>query len=417
MASRRRRRLTAYGGVGLLLLLLVVWLSIGGAPSRGGSREKPSSGSEAVDPTAARPSLPARPPTARPQSSEELARTAPPGVLEVPMPIRLLNERSPYPPWCQPLTEGSDPSKTVAEDNPVDAKTGIHVVMGPRQFVVHPPDPMVIDVKVLNRLGAPLPITNAVARFRPDRTTVESGPWFEAPLVDDGTGADRGSGDLAYTAALVPSEEQQTAFFKGGEHVFVEVAFEAPNGLGLMRYALTMTYSREPNATLDGKNSDQVTNGNLVVSVGVHATQAGTYRVIGSLYSGDGQRAIAFASASAAVAEGDGSIPLSFFGKVIHDSGIDGPYELRYMMLFERVKEGEEIAGDTVDDAYTTAAYSAKSFPDTAWVPPPDDTEVVDMNSPSQQGKPPPLFTDDQRPANHGTPNPPVTIGKGPPSK
>jgi hypothetical protein len=338
-------------------------------------------------------------------------------VLEVPMPIRLLNERSPYPPWCQPLTEGTDPSRTVAEDNPVDAKSGIHVVMGPRKFVVHPPDPMIIDVKVLNRLGAPLPITNAVARFRPDRTTVESGPWFEAPLVDDGTGADLGAGDYAYTAAFLPSDEQKTALFKGGEHVFVEVAFEAPNNLGLMRYALVMTYSREPDATLNGKNSDQVTGGNLVVSVGVTASQAGTYRVIGSLYSGDGQRAIAFASASAVVSHGDGSIPLSFFGKVIHDSAIDGPYELRYMMLFERVQEGQEIAGDTVDDAYTTAAYSAKSFPDTAWVPPPDDTEVVDMNSPSQQGKPGPLFSDDQRPPSHGAANPPVTIGKGPPTK
>ena len=335
----------------------------------------------------------------------------------MPMPIRLLNERSPFPPWCQPLTEGTDPSRTVAEDNPVDAKTGIHVVMGPRKYVVHPPDPMIIDVKVLNRLGAPLPITNAVARFRPDGTTVESGPWFEAPLVDDGTGADFAAGDSAYAAALVPSDEQRAALFKGGEHVFVEVAFEAPNGLGLMRYALTMIYSREPNATLSGKDSDQVVGGNLVVSVGVTATQAGTYRVIGSLYSGDGQRAIAFASASAPVSAGDGSIPLSFFGKVIHDSGIDGPYELRYMMLFERVQEGQEIAGDTVDDAYTTAAYSAKSFPDAAWVPPTDDTEVVDMNSPSQQGKPGPLFSDDQRPPNHAAVNPPVTIGKGPPTK
>jgi hypothetical protein len=403
-------------GAAALLLLLLVWLSIGSAPSRGGSRERPSSAGDTAQPAAARPSQPARP-AAPPLSSAELARGAPPAVLEVPMPIRLLNERSPYPPWCQPLTEGTDPSRTVPEDNPVDAKTGIHVVMGPRKFVVHPPDPMIIDVKVLNRLGAPLPITNAVARFRPDGTTVESGPWFEAPLVDDGTGADFGAGDLAYAAALLPSDDQKTALFKGGEHVFVEVAFDAPNGLGLMRYALTLTYSREPNATLNGKDSDQVTNGNLVVSVGVTATQPGTYRVIGSLYSGDGQRAIAFASASATVSVGDGSIPLSFFGKAIHDSGIDGPYELRYMMLFERVEEGREIAGDTVDDAYTTAAYRAKSFPDTAWVPPIDESEVVDMNSPSQQGKPGPLFTDDQRPPNHGAANPPVTLGRGPPGK
>jgi len=332
-----------------------------------------------------------------------------------PDPIRLTNEAPPYPPWCQPIAEGSDPAHTVKDDNPIDAKAGLHVLMGPRQFVVHPPDPIVIDLTVLNSLGAKLPITNGVARFRPDGTTITSGPWFEVPFVDDGTGADLGAGDHDYTAAFLPSDDQKAILFKAGEHVMGEVAFEAPDNHGLMRYPLVVEYSREPSAKINGKYSDAPANGGLVINVGVTAEQAGNYRVIGSLYAGDGQRSIAFATARATLGTGDGDIPLAFFGKVLRDSGIDGPYELRYLMLFEQVSEGTEIPGDTVDNAYTTAAYSASSFSADSYQAPP--IEVVDMNSPSQQDKPPPLFKDDPGVANHGVPDPPRTIGRGPPTK
>ncbi|HEY8038925.1 MAG TPA: hypothetical protein VIF15_03995 [Polyangiaceae bacterium] len=403
-APRRRRQLALLSAVGVLLLLLLLWR--GRSPDRGTPPEPEPGQTPSVE--TQRLSPPAGSAThgaPRPLDSAALAQGAPPGIREMPPPLP--DEPFPYPPWSQPLTEGSDPATTVAEDNPVDAKSGLHVVLGPRRQVVHPPDAIVIDMKVLNRLGAAVAVGDPVVRFRPDRTTVESGPWFEVPFTDDGS--------HAYVATFFPSSEQQAALFKGGEHVFVEVKLEAPDGLGLRRYPLIVMYSRQPHAKIAGKYSDTVAGGNLVVSVGVTATQPGKYRLIGSLYAGDGQRAIAFATATTSVEQGDGTVALTFFGKVLHDSGIDGPYDLRYLMLFEQVQEGEEIPGETVDNAYTTAAYRATSFSAAAYQPPPPDYPVVDMNSPSQQGKPPPMFP--ERPAPGPVEHPPVTIGKGPPTK
>lgn len=414
--SRRRRPFALLSAV--LFAGVLVWLALEG---RSKKVEEPSAaqaeatGGSSAPATSVRAADTTR--TPKPTSSVALAENAPPSTLAVPNPIRLMNEPSPYPPWCQPLGEGTDPAAGVKEDNPLDTKTGLHVVMGPRRFIVHPPDPMVIDVTVLNQLGAQMPIANGVARFRADGTTAASGPWFEVPLVDDGTGADVAAGDRAYTASFFPSEDQKAALFKGGEHVMVEVAFEAPKNDGMMRYPLVMTYSREPDATINGKYSDAPSAGGLVISVGVTATQPGTYRVMGSLYSGDGQHAIAIANARATLSQGDGAIPLAFFGKALHDSGIDGPYDLRFLMLYQQLSEGTEIAGDTVDNAYTTSAYRASSFSSDSYEAPPSDEPVVDMNSPSQQGKPPPLFQDDPHTVNHSTSNPPVTIGRGPPTK
>jgi hypothetical protein len=76
---------------------------------------------------------------------------------------------------------------------------------------------------------------------------------------------------------------------------------------------------------------------------------------------------------------------------------------------------GTEIAGETVDPAYTTGPYKASSFSSDAYAAP--ELPVVDINSPSQQGKPPPLFGDDSKIANHAVDNPPVTAGRGPPTK
>jgi hypothetical protein len=311
------------------------------------------------------------------------------------VPPALPSARFPYPPGSQPLTEGVDPATQPMESEPVDAEKGIRCSFGPRVAIVHPPDPLVVDLFVQNRLGANLPVTAAGVRFRTENGDPEKGPWVSAALVDDGTGLDLAANDRKYTATLQPTDEQNELLLHGGGvHLFVEVAFEAPQGLGKRRYMTTMQYSREPDAQLSGTYTDALQNGSLVITAGVTATVAGQYRVVGTLYGGS--NAIAFASQSTRLEVGDGTVPLLFFGKILHDRGIDGPYELRYAMLFER--EGpDEVAGDTVDPAYTTHAYSAKSFSDAPYAEPAPTFDAVDMNSPSQQGKPPPLYSDNDR--------------------
>lgn len=305
------------------------------------------------------------------------------------------SSRWPYPPGSQPLVEGVDPATQMKEDDTVDAKSGVSCIFGPRVAVVHPPDPLVIDLEVVSRLGAALPIERGVARFRAGRTHPDDGPWWTVPFVDDGSGRDVAASDLRYTATFAPDPAQQAALLDGGIHVFVDVGFDGPDGLGSRRYATTMEYARRPGAALDGKYTESIEDGSLVVAVGVSASTPGEYRVVASLYGGG--RAIAFAQKSAWLDAGEGAIPLLFFGKILHDRGVDGPYELRFVMLFERAG-ADDIPGDTVDPAYTTGPYRASSFSDAPYVTPAPTFEVVDRDSPSQRDRPPPLHADGERP-------------------
>jgi hypothetical protein len=300
----------------------------------------------------------------------------------------------PYPPGSQPLTEGVNPATQPREDDPVDAEKGIHCIFGPRVAIVHPPDPLVIDLEVQNRLGADLPIGDAVARFRTEGADPKTGPWFSDQFVDDGSGRDLAAGDSKYTVTFLPTADQNAVLLHAGVHLYVEVAFEAPQNLGPRRYVTTMQYGREPDASLNGKYTESVEGGSFVISAGVTAKAAGEYRVVGSLYGGE--TAIAFAQKSMHLDMGEGAIPLLFFGKILHDRGIDGPYQLRFAMLFQHAGP-DQIAGDTVDPAYTTQPYRASSFSDAPYVPPAPTFEVVDQNSPSQQGRPPPLFSETDR--------------------
>src|SRR5205807_2097310 len=93
-----------------------------------------------------------------------------------------------------------------------------------------------------------------------------------------------------------PSDSERAAFFKGGSHVFFEVSFDAPNGLGRRTYGAVMMYSPLPNAEINGKYTEEVIKGSLVIGVGLKIKKAGEYRLIGSLYGPGGDAAIAFAS-------------------------------------------------------------------------------------------------------------------------
>lgn len=392
----RARRTLSWRLVVALLALGVAGALLGlcGRPSkvRGNAALADTPGDEGSSITGGGP-LPASHPGPRPAPLSS-AGAAPSDSASRAALLNLPPGRSPYPPGSQPLTEGTDPATQPKGEAPISPGDGITCLYGPRIAVVHPPDPLVIDLEVKNRLGARMPITNAVARFRPDRSDPHA-PWFESPLVDDGTDKDFVAGDFQYTATYLPTDEQKAALFKGGSHVFVEVRFEAPKGLGPRVFPAVMEYSRLPNATLTGRYTDAVVDGSLVITADVNATQAGQYRLIGSLYAAGTDTAIAVASKQVQLDTGDGSIPLLYFGKILYDRGINGPYELRYEMLFEEIVGEESIPGVTVDHAYTTRRYSARDFSAASYAEPAPTFENVDRFSASEQGKPGPLLGDD----------------------
>jgi hypothetical protein len=153
-------------------------------------------------------------------------------------------------------------------------------------------------------------------------------------------------------------------------------------------------YTPRPHATIDRTFAERVDAGSLVVDVGLDVTERGRYKVIASLYAADRTSAICFAQEVRELERGKQSVPLSFFGKILRDRALDGPYVLRYAMVFEEFPErGTYWPGETVDDAYTTKPYRATDFSPALYEPPPSTEPHVTAESPSQQDKPPPLFT------------------------
>jgi hypothetical protein len=370
---RRPVRLLAIGAL-VAALLLAWWVrrDRDDAPAPDAARQRA--------PTAAPLMMPA-PPAPRGQAVAPVAAGT----------LPLDRAPSPYPPNSQPLTEGTDPAMSAAEDVPVDAATGVHAVIAVRRDVVHPPDPIVVDLAVLDRAGKRLAIRDARAYLRDERATAATGTGVRAPFVDDGSGADRAAGDLAYTATIAPSPQEQHTLARF--RAFVEVAFDVPN-LGARRYTTWVTYTPRPHAALDRTFAERVEGGSLIVDVGLAVAERGRYKVIASLYAADRATAIAFAQDARPLDAGRRSIPLVFFGKILHDRGVDGPYVLRYAMVFEEFPErGSYWPGDTVDDAFTTAAYRASDFSPASYVAPPLADPQVTADSPSQLDKPPPLFT------------------------
>jgi hypothetical protein len=405
-SPRRRSGALLIAAIAIVMIALVWWLARDrDAPktvAQGGDRDQAAGAREpqfgGVSPRAAQGAAPF-------DLADERARPSVPP----PQPEKAF----PYPPGSQPLTEGVDPAAGVGEESTVDAETGLRVVFGARRDVVHPPDPIVVDLQVLSAKNKRVDIGAPYARFRSERMP-PSGPGFDAPFTDDGRGADRASGDLAYTATYRPSATEQAALL--GFRVFIEVGFEAPNGLGPRKYVTSVQYTLKPNAELTGQYSDALQGGSLVVSCGVQVNEAGQYKVIASLYAGDGETAIAFAQNSQPLSTGEQQLPLTFFGKILHDRGVDGPYVMRYVMLFQEFpNQGTYWPGVTVDHAYTTRPYRAKDFSPESFTPPPPSFPIVNAESPSQQGKPPALFDSTRRlptpPPGAAPPAPPPSSG------
>ena len=363
--SRNVRLLIAAAAIALLV---IAWFLL-----RGGDR---ASATAVATQTAQR--KPETPATARP---DLVVPPAPPPHSDEAVMPPVAATGSPYPPNSQPLTEGSDPETSVPEDNTVDAESGIHVVFGARKDVVHPPDPIVLDLEVLDKASHRLPITHARADFRGERDTAAEGTGAHVAFVDDGK--------HAYTATFAPTTAEQKQIMRF--RTFVEVVFDAPFRLGERHYTTWVQYTPRPNAELDGEWSDAIVDGSLVVLAGVAVAQPGRYKVIASLYSGE--VAIAFSQNAQVLETGRRSIPLLFFGKILRDRELDGPYTIRFAMLFEELPDqGIYWPGTTVDHAYTTRAYRATELSPAAYVEPPRTEPEVTAQSPSQQGKPPPVF-------------------------
>ena len=117
-------------------------------------------------------------------------------------------------------------------------------------------------------------------------------------------------------------------------------------------------------ARFTGQFSDDATNGDLAIEVGVNVETEGTYRIEGNLFDRDDQP-VAWAQAETDLAPGEHDVALVFYGLAFHDAGAVAPFTLREIRGY-RMRRGDSPHREdipTYDGEYETSArYSLANF-------------------------------------------------------
>src|SRR6185295_18295913 len=129
------------------------------------------------------------------------------------------------------------------------------------------------------------------------------------------------------------------------------------------RMAATSFLYSAPWAELTGRFRDGIVGGSLVVEAEVAVARAGRFHLEASLYSRDASHALAWAQAAETLEPGARWIALPFYGLVLREAGVDGPYLLRYAAL-STTGQVPNAKNRVLENAYVTAAYRVASFSD-----------------------------------------------------
>ncbi|MBW2663014.1 MAG: hypothetical protein JRD93_13715 [Deltaproteobacteria bacterium] len=106
-----------------------------------------------------------------------------------------------------------------------------------------------------------------------------------------------------------------------------------------------------------GQDTDSDTYFNyLAVEVQLDVQTAGKYSLTGWLYDANGK--IVQATSAASLGPGSQTMKLDFKGTSIYLNGVNGPYYLKYLTLYN----GSGVLMDTINNAYTTNPYNYNDF-------------------------------------------------------
>jgi hypothetical protein len=305
------------------------------------------------------------PPLSAPQKPERPARAAPLAA-NTPRPTarpdlalaaaRENRARARYPHSSQPL-QADQPDPLLRDREPSHATfSGPNgedptLVVFPEQVSFERADPVVLYAYLTDR-------DTRVAAQRIDGEVVDARGRTVAQLEynDQALNADRAAGDLVYTARMPTGDGDGPA---GGAYL---VRVRAVDADGDLRAGSTgFLYSR-PDAQLTGRYSDAITGGNLEVQAEVDVQRAGRFHLEATLYTRDGTP-LAWAQNALNLSTGLQRIPLSFFGLIIRERDVDGPYVLRYVAL-STTTSMPNAKNRLVENAYETAPYHAAEFSD-----------------------------------------------------
>jgi hypothetical protein len=349
----RRRLLLALGALGALCAIVLVRRPPSGAAPRPAAPAAPAAVPTAASapPTASRATAPAPAAADRPRPT-----LAPGGIARAA--AEDYRRRAKYPRWSYPLA--------AAEDDPIVRERVVHPVRsrGPRgeepALTVYPalvgfeaPEPAVVH--------AFLTLGDRRVEARSVRATVVTDrlePVAELEYRDDGTGGDAQAGDRIYTATFAPGPESS-----GRLSVSYMVRVQATSLGDEQRIAVTSFLYSYPDAQLTGAFRDTVVDGSLHVQAEIAVTAAGRFHLEATLYDAGGTQALAWAQAAHELAPGRHWLTLPFYGLILRERGVDGPYLLRHVAL-STVSDMPNAKNRVADAAHVTAAYRAAAFTD-----------------------------------------------------
>jgi hypothetical protein len=271
-----------------------------------------------------------------------------------------------YPPWSHPFM-GEDPILRDRHISPAmvggpDGEDPVLIAF-PDQLSFEAPEPVLLYA-YLAVGGVAVPASSITATISSEAQQ----PLAALTFRDDGSDGDQIAGDYIYTAR-----------FDGGadfapdlsESFLVRVVGDATTGE--QRIAVTNFLYSNPHARLTGNYRDARIDGNLVVDAELDVLRAGRFYLQATLYDAAGRRGIGEAHAAAELPAGDQWMRLVFFGRVLAESGIDGPYLLRFVALATTTAM-PNAKNRVVENAYVTAPYRAADFSDAPY----DDPGLLD---------------------------------------
>ena len=265
--------------------------------------------------------------------------------------------RARYPRATQPLDDGPDPLQRDREVSPITQR-GPHgeepaLTVYPLLTGFEDPDPAILYA-YLSVEGTRIPARH----IRGTIVTEDLQPIGEVEYRDDGTGADAMADDHIYTAVFAPGADAVPALSRS---YMVQVVADT-RGDEERRAATSFLYSH-PHAQLTGNFRDAMADGSLEVGVEVAVAAPGRFHVEATLYGPDGSRKVAWAQTAGELQPGRHWMTLPFYGLILREQGVEGPYVLRYVAL-STTTQMPNAKNRLVDANYRTAPYDLAAFTD-----------------------------------------------------
>lgn len=240
-----------------------------------------------------------------------------------------------------------------------------------------------------------LPIKNIKSKvyIKLDRKLTPSLPPIAAG--DDGSNGDAKAGDLLYTFLVRPTQ-------KDWGNLYLETEFEVEGRPHVQRADWFSTPHTV--ATFGTNLRDSARGGHLFIDIPINVSKPGFYKIDANLQQKDGDKQfVASATWEGQLAAGAQNVPLRFWGKVIRDREINGPYIVRNIrgrrdnspvtpdMLRRALESGQPLGEKKHTEPlyeyirpagnFETQSYEAREFTDKEWDSPQKQRRIKYLES------------------------------------